>query len=159
MSEALASGPVTFYSFRVAKETHYVISCGLWPFDNSDPKNPVPPPAYKLYTWETLPMMLKMRLVMIDTSEEMNANLEKAGRSPIEYPNYGRYRVEIPEHLKRVGYRLNKSFYDDMTYYLPRDLAIQVEAIRRGNVEESYDRLRTYMFYFTKKELEELSKL
>jgi hypothetical protein len=93
---------------------------------------------------------------MIDTSEEMNANLEKAGRSPVEYP--GQYRVEIPEHLKRVGYRLNKSFYDN-TYYLPRDLAIQVDAVRRGNIEESYDRLRTYMFYFTKKELEELSKL
>ena len=156
MSEVLASGPVTFYSFRVGDTTHYVISCGLWPSDNSDPKNPVPPPAYKLYTWETLPMMLKMRLVMIDTSEEMNANLEKAGRSPVEYP--GQYRVEIPEHLKRVGYRLNKSFYDN-TYYLPRDLAIQVDAVRRGNIEESYDRLRTYMFYFTKKELEELSKL
>lgn len=93
-------------------------------------------------------MVLKMRLVTVDTSEEMNANLKKAGQ----------YRAEIPEHLKLVGYRLNKSFCGT-TRHLPQDLAIQVEAVRKGGIEECYDRLRTYMFYFTKKELEELKQL
>ena len=157
MSKVLASDPVTFYSFRVGDTTHYVMHYDMWMYRSSRPPEITPPPVYKLYTWETLPMVLKMRLVTVDTSEEMNENLKKAGRSLIEYPGLSQM-AQIPEHLKLVGYRLNKSFYGT-TRHLPQDLAIQVEAVRKGGIEECYDRLRTYMFYFTKKELEELKQL